>query len=109
MRGTSLPTSAPTPIRSAGPEQAARTAALGIDAYVAGAVDTPDDAAVQEERARRIGRDHGVPVVVASFAGPTGGGYDRTAGRSGIWAADGTVLARSGAGPGERARAVLVP
>lgn len=90
------------------PEQAARTAALGIDAYVAGAVDTPDDAAVQEERARRIGRDHGVPVVVASFAGPTGGGYDRTAGRSGIWAADGTVLARCGVGPGETARAVLV-
>ncbi|GAA4706494.1 carbon-nitrogen hydrolase family protein [Pseudonocardia yuanmonensis] len=91
------------------PEHAARTAALGVDAYVAGAVDTPEDAAVQEERARRIGRDHGIPVVVASFAGPTGGGYARTAGRSGIWAADGTLLARCGPGPGETARAVLVP
>jgi predicted amidohydrolase len=91
------------------PGHAARTAALGIDAYVAGALDTPEDAAVQEDRARRIGRDHGVPVVVASFAGPTGGGYDRTAGRSGIWAADGTLLARCGTGPGETARAVLVP
>jgi predicted amidohydrolase len=90
------------------PEHAARTVALGIDAYVAGAVDTPEDAAVQEERALRIGRDHGVPIVVASFAGPTGGGYDRTAGRSGIWAADGTQLARCGTAPGETARAVLV-
>jgi predicted amidohydrolase len=89
-------------------EQAARTAALGIDAYVAGAVDTPEDAAVQEERALRVGRDHGVPVVVASFAGPTGGGYDRTAGRSGVWAADGTRLARCRTEPGETARAVLV-
>jgi predicted amidohydrolase len=89
------------------PRHAADTAALGIDAYVAGAVDRPEDAAVQEERAHRIARDHGVPVVIASCAAPTGFGYDRTAGRSGIWAADGTVLARAGAGPGDRAVATL--
>jgi len=89
------------------PQHAADTVALGIDAYVAGAVDGPDDAAVQEERALRIARDHGVPVVIASCAAPTGFGYDRTAGRSGIWAADGTELARAGTATGDLARAVL--
>ena len=39
-------------------------------------------------------------VAFASFAGPTGGGFDRTAGRSSIWSPTGAVLARTGAAPG---------
>jgi predicted amidohydrolase len=85
------------------PQHAADTAALGIDAYVAGVVDRPEGAAVQEERALRIARDHGVPVVIASCAAPTGFGYDRTAGRSGVWAADGSELARAGVEVGDAA------
>lgn len=49
-----------------------------------------------EERARRVATDHGVWVAIASFAGSTGGGYDRSAGRSGIWSPDGSVVARAG-------------
>jgi len=37
---------------------------------------------------RPVAADHGVWVAVASFAGATGGGFDTTAGRSAIWAAD---------------------
>lgn len=85
------------------PRHAADTAALGIDVYVAGVVDRPEDAAVQEERARRVVADHGVAVVIASCAAPTGFGYDRTAGRSGIWPADGSAPVRAGAEPGDLA------
>jgi predicted amidohydrolase len=89
------------------PQHAAATAALGIDAYLAGAVDRPDEAVIQEQRARRIAAEHGVFVAFASFAGPTGGGYDETAGRSSIWSADGSLLDRAGPEPGEMARAEL--
>jgi predicted amidohydrolase len=64
------------------PAHAAETAALGIDAYVAGVLESAEDAAVPEERARRVATDHHVWVAVASFAGSTGGGYDRAAGGS---------------------------
>jgi predicted amidohydrolase len=86
---------------------AADTAALGIDAYVAGAVKSADEAALQDERARRIATDHDVWVAVASFAGPTGGGYAETAGRSAIWTADGAPVAQAGTEPGQVARAAL--
>jgi hypothetical protein len=43
----------------------------------------------------------------ASFAGPTGGGYDRTAGTSTIWSPSGSVLARAGTEPGDLARATI--
>jgi predicted amidohydrolase len=89
------------------PEQTAATAALGIDAYLAGVCEHADDAAVIQERARRIARDHGVSVAMASFAGSTGEGYAPAAGGSGIWSADGESLARAGAEAGEIARAVL--
>jgi predicted amidohydrolase len=89
------------------PEQAAATAALGIDVYVAGVCEQLEAAAVVEERARRIAADHGVPVAIASFAGSTGEGYDPAAGGSGIWAADGTPLGRAGSEPGQVAQAVL--
>lgn len=86
---------------------AADTAALGIDTYVAGVAETADRAAVQDERARRIAMAHGVWVAVASFAGPTGGGFDDTAGRSSIWSPEGVAIARAGPEPGDIARAML--
>jgi predicted amidohydrolase len=86
---------------------AAATAELGIDAYVAGLVDAPEDEVIQEERARRIAAAHDVWVAFASFAGPTGSGYPLTAGRSGIWSPDGKVVVRAGRAPGELARATL--
>ena len=89
------------------PQHASDTAALVIDAYVAGTAKLPDEADLQADRARRIATDHHVWVAVASFAGPTGGGYDRTAGRSGIWAPDGALIAQAGPEPGDIARATL--
>jgi predicted amidohydrolase len=88
-------------------QHAADTAGLGIDAYVAGVLDSADDAAVQEERARRIAADHHVWVVVASFAGSTGGGYEHAAARSRIWSPDGVVVARAGRETGGIARCDL--
>jgi predicted amidohydrolase len=89
------------------PQHAADTAALGIDVYVAGTGEVPDDAARQEANARRIASDHGVWVAVASFAGPTGVGYERTAGRSGVWAPGGAVIAQAGPEPGAVATATI--
>ena len=43
----------------------------------------------------------------AAFAGPTGGGFDRTSGRSGIWSAEGTLLAKATAAPDDFARATF--
>ncbi|WP_163510314.1 carbon-nitrogen hydrolase family protein [Fodinicola acaciae] len=84
---------------------AADTAALGIDAYVAGIVE--DDLPALDDRVRRITTDHSVWVAIASFAGRTGGGYDRTLGRSGIWSPAGVAVARAGAEPGEFVRAEI--
>jgi predicted amidohydrolase len=94
--------------RDAGvPEHAAATAAMGIDGYVAGVLESAEDAAVPDERARRVARDHGVWVAMASFAGSTGGGYDPAAGGSGIWSSDGEAIDRAGPEPGSIARATL--
>ena len=90
-------------------QHAADTAALGIDAYLAGTVMTPDEAEMQNERGRRISTGHHLWVALASFAGPTGGGYDQTAGRSGIWAPDGTQVSAAGPQPGAVSRALLTP
>jgi predicted amidohydrolase len=90
------------------PAHAADTAALGIDAYVAGIVDAPAGELVAAERAQHIGNAYGVWVAFSSFAGPTGGGYTETAGRSGIWTPKGTVAARAGRATGEMARATMV-
>ncbi|MFI6325250.1 carbon-nitrogen hydrolase family protein [Nonomuraea sp. NPDC050556] len=89
------------------PEHAAATAALGIDAYVASVLETDDRAHVQVERAQRVIADHGVWVVTASYAGSTGGGFDVAAGRSAIWAPDGSVAAEVGTEPGAIAVATL--
>ncbi|GAA0507174.1 hydrolase [Paractinoplanes deccanensis] len=94
--------------RDTGVEQhAAETAALGIDAYVAGVVDQPADDVTLAERALRISTTYGVWTAVASCAGPSGPAYPATAGRSGIWQPNGMVAARAGRAPGEIARATL--
>ncbi|WP_018218984.1 carbon-nitrogen hydrolase family protein [Salinispora vitiensis] len=90
------------------PEHAAQTAALGIDGYVAGVVHAEDEAELHGERARRVAADHGVWVATAAFAGPTGGGFAQTSGRSGIWSAAGELLAEAGAAPDDLARTVFV-
>lgn len=85
----------------------ADTAALDVDVYAGGLVHLPEELDVQEERAIRIARTCGAYVAFASFAGPTGSGYDRTVGASSVWAPGGTRLARTGAEPGGIARATL--
>jgi predicted amidohydrolase/8-oxo-dGTP pyrophosphatase MutT (NUDIX family) len=84
------------------------TAALGIDLYIAGLVHHAEELGIQEERAARIARACNAYVAFASFAGPTGGGYARTAGVSSIWSQDGRPIARAGAEPGDIARATLI-
>lgn len=86
---------------------AAETAALGIDSYVAAVCEHERDADVQDERAQRVVRDHGIWVVIASFAGATGGGFDETAGRSAIWSPAGELAARAARDVGGHAVATL--
>jgi predicted amidohydrolase len=89
------------------PQHASDTAALGMDAYVAGVLESEEDVAVPDERARRVAAAHRVWVAVASFAGSTGGGYDRAAGGSGIWTSHGVGIAQAGSRTGAVARATL--
>lgn len=88
-------------------QHASDTAALGIDAYVAGVLEFAEDAAVPGQRATRIAGDHHVWVAMASFAGSTGGGYSLAAGCSGVWRPDGAVAAEAGPEIGAIARATL--
>jgi predicted amidohydrolase len=88
-------------------EHAAATAAAGMDVYAAGVAHHDVDAHVNGERAQRAARTHAVWVATASFAGPTGGGHKRTAGRSGVWDPTGAVVATAGAMPDEVATATL--
>jgi len=80
------------------------TAALGIDVYAAGLVHTPEELPEQEMRAASIARETKA-FAFASFAGPTGGGYERTAGSSAIWSPGGDVLASACREVGGMARA----
>jgi len=89
------------------PEHAAATAALGMDGYVAGVVHHDHEAEVHGERARRVATDHGVWVATAAFAGPTGGGFDHTSGRSAIWSPTGKLLAETSPTPDDIARTVV--
>jgi predicted amidohydrolase len=84
-----------------------RMAGLGIDAYVAGLVHRPDERAGTERRALSIAERCRAYVAFASFAGPTGGEYHRTAGTSAIWSPAGDVLAQAGTMPGDLAQATL--
>jgi predicted amidohydrolase len=83
------------------------TAALDVDLYAAGLVHLPEELGMQDERGVRIAHACGAYVAFASFAGPTGAPFDRTAGASTIWAPDSTPMARAGAEPGAIARASL--
>lgn len=83
------------------------TAALGVDAYLAGLVHRPDELAEQEARAVVIARTCGAWVVFASFAGPTGGVFCETAGSSAIWSPEGTAVARAGPEVGGIARSTI--
>lgn len=89
------------------PQHTADTAALGVDVYVAGVLEQDRDAGVLIDRARRTAVDHGLWVAIASFAGSTGGGFDRPAGRSAIWASDGHVVSAAGTAVGEFAAATI--
>jgi predicted amidohydrolase len=89
------------------PRHASDTAALDIDAYLAGTLESAEEAALQHERARRVAGDHDVWVAVASFAGSTGEGFAQAARRSAIWGSDGVVIAQAGPEPGDIARATL--
>jgi predicted amidohydrolase len=89
------------------PQHASDTAALGMDAYVAGILMSVDETDVQAKRARRLAARHQVWVALASFAGSTGGGYDQAAGCSGIWTAAGVAVAQAGPATGAIARATL--
>jgi predicted amidohydrolase len=87
----------------------ADVAALNVDVYAAGVVHRREALDEQESRAVRIARACNAYVAFASFAGAAGGGFDRTAGVSSIWAADGTPISRAGVEPGDLARASLTP
>jgi predicted amidohydrolase len=89
------------------PQHTAATVERGIDVYVAGLVHAPEELDEQDARGLRIAAACGAHVAFASFAGPTGGGYRATAGRSTIWSPDGDVLARANSAPGAIARAAV--
>lgn len=88
-------------------EHVERMAELDIDAYVAGLVHRSDERAEQERRAVSIAGRCRAYVAFASFAGPTGGEYQHTAGSSAIWSPAADVLAQAGMTPGDLARATL--
>ena len=88
-------------------EHVERLAELEIDAYCAGLVHWPEELQQQEDRAQSIALRCQAFVAFASFAGPTGSGYTRTAGSSGIWSPTGKALARAGTQAGELAVAAL--
>lgn len=88
-------------------QHAADTMGLGVDVYVAGVLETAEDAEVQPARALQVATDHGVWVVMASFAGSTGGGFSAAAGGSGVWRPDGSLVAQAGVDAGTFARATV--
>ena len=88
-------------------QHTAGTAALGVDAYLAGLVHRPQDLPEQDARAVVIARTCRAYVVFASFAGPTGDVFIQTAGSSAIWSPDGTPIARAGPDVGSSADATL--
>jgi predicted amidohydrolase len=84
-----------------------QTAALNIDVYLAGLVHHTHELEMQEQRARQIARACNAYVAFASFAGPTGGGFDQTAGVSSLWSPAGSPIARAGADADDFAGATL--
>ncbi|MEV7777204.1 carbon-nitrogen hydrolase family protein [Kitasatospora sp. NPDC088351] len=93
---------------AAEPPHAERTAALGIDAYVASTLygDAPEAVARRESQLRDRAAAHGVWGVLATTAGASGT-YPRTSGGSGVWAPGGALVVQAGAEPGEIVRTGL--
>ncbi|WP_236121935.1 carbon-nitrogen hydrolase family protein [Cellulomonas palmilytica] len=85
----------------------AQVARLGVDLVAAGVVDLPEDLEECRARAFVIARTTGAPVAVASFAGPTGGGFDETAGCSSVHDARGELVTETGPTPGTLTTATL--
>jgi predicted amidohydrolase len=87
-------------------QHASDTAALHIDAYVAGVCEhaADADADVQPGRIRRVIGSHQLWAVVAGFAGPTGGGFADTTGRSAVWAPTVTSSPKQGHSPARSSR-----
>ncbi|MFB7186718.1 nitrilase-related carbon-nitrogen hydrolase [Streptomyces sp. NPDC056230] len=92
------------------PEHAAATAAPGIDAYVASTPygSGPEQAARRYGHMSRSALAHGMWVVVAASAGPSGV-RARTSGGSGIRAPDGTPAVQAGPEPGAVVSATVGP
>lgn len=88
-------------------QHTAQMAAHDVDLYAAGVVDVASDVVECQARAFVISRALAAPVAIASFAGPTGGGFDETAGHSAIFAADGTKLAEADGLAGSMVRTEL--
>jgi predicted amidohydrolase len=78
-------------------EHAAATVTAGADVYVASTLNSPTDP--RDARMRERATTHRMHVVLSCGAGPDGPLL--TAGGSGFWAPDGTVIAQAGATPGE--------
>ena len=88
-------------------QHVAATAALEVDGYLAGVMHHLEELDEQEARAVVIARACRAWVALASCAGPTGGGYEQTAGTSAIFSPDGVAVARAGQEVGEVVRATL--
>jgi predicted amidohydrolase len=84
-----------------------QTAALNIDVYLAGLVHHTHELEMQEQRAQQLAQACNAYVAFASFAGPTGGGFDQTAGVSSLWSPAGSPIARAGADADDFAGATL--
>jgi predicted amidohydrolase len=84
----------------------ARSTVDGMDAYVAGALYTPQGLGRRDKRMPRLARGYGMWVVQACFAGP-GSDFPEVAGNSAIWAPDGAVAARADELPGRIVKAEL--
>lgn len=76
------------------PRHAAQAAAAGATVYTAGAMITGDAYEHKAALLREYAAEHGMTVLLANYSGKTGG--EQSAGRSTIWAEDGTVVASSG-------------
>lgn len=87
-------------------EFAKRCGIGGIDAYIAGALYTPDGLVRRDKRMPQLARGYGMWVVQACFAGP-GSDYPDAIGNSAVWAPDGTVAARADEAPGRIVKAEL--
>lgn len=85
-------------------EHVRATALLGVDVFAAGLADVPEDLVVQRRRAQHIAQVCRAYVAFASFAGPTGSGYERTAGGSAVYSPRGDILSGCGGDPSTMAR-----